>query len=194
MIRMGSIVLWLGLIVTGLSGINLYTASPGQSDEAVLSWPTASQIEANKDTSQLLAFERPHFPCSRAAEREPERILALAPKDQTTFVVFSDLDANPSWHESELGNRAEQLASVHIDLDGQEVHRFGGQTSGHDLLFDGEGKCLFSGDETARRRHEGDGPSKLAWIDARLEIGIANSKGRTYAVIGCSLQRSEEER
>lgn len=193
MIRTGSIVLWLGLIVTGISDINLYTASPGKSDEAVSSCPKDSLIEANIDASHLLVFVHPHRPCSRSTVRELEQVLVMAPQIQATFVVFSDQDDNSSWHKSELVNHAGQLAAVHVDQDGQEARRFGVRTSGHAMLFAADGKCLFGRGVTIGRSHEGDSPGKLVLIDALLEQGTADRMDRNFAASGCPVQRAEEE-
>ncbi|MEC8557431.1 MAG: hypothetical protein VXZ82_20710 [Planctomycetota bacterium] len=192
MIRIGSIVLWLGLIVTGLSGINLYTASPGQTDEPVLSWLTDSHIDADNDVVKLLAFTYPLCPFSRVTLQERSRLLPLTSQFQTTFVAVSNQEANLSWYGGLL-NHAEQLSSVHVDQHRQRASRFGVFAYGHVLLFGAEGQCLFSGGLTVGRGDEGDGSSKLALGEALLECGISDRTVKNHSVIECSLQRSEEE-
>ncbi len=70
------------------------------------------------------------------------------------------------------------------DLGGEEARRFGMATSGHVLLYDPEGRRIFSGGITPARGHRGDNRGRQAVLDRILgtERGIAESP-----VFGCAL-------
>ena len=70
------------------------------------------------------------------------------------------------------------------DENGLEAARFGAQTSGHTLVFDSNGRLVFSGGITATRGHVGANAGENAVLAAlRQQIP---ERGRT-SVFGCSL-------
>lgn len=94
--------------------------------------------------------------------------------------------AGRDWDDTDLRQSAGQIPGVQVmtDVDGVEARRFGAETSGHTLLFDANGRLLFSGGITEARGHAGGnvGESSI--------ISIANNhtaKDRSTFVFGCSL-------
>jgi hypothetical protein len=74
-----------------------------------------------------------------------------------------------------------------IDKDDLESQRFGARTSGQTLLFDSQGKCLFSGGITAARGEVGAN----AGVDAlRQCIADGQTALNKTPVFGCSLESS----
>ena len=71
-----------------------------------------------------------------------------------------------------------------VDNDGIEARRFGSSASGQVLLYNPQGKLLFSGGITASRGHSGDNDGRTA-IVALLTQGQA-AKDET-PVFGCQL-------
>ena len=71
-----------------------------------------------------------------------------------------------------------------IDNDGIEARRFGSSTSGQVMLYNTQGKLLFSGGITASRGHSGDNDGRTA-IVALLTQGQALTD--ETPVFGCQL-------
>jgi hypothetical protein len=76
---------------------------------------------------------------------------------------------------------------VIFDPDGVEARRFGAETSGHTLLFAGDGRLLFSGGITASRGHAGDNAGESVIV--ALVNNQTPALTRTL-VFGCSLAHS----
>ena len=59
------------------------------------------------------------------------------------------------WEDTELRRSVAAIPSVMVlsDVDGAEARRFGAETSGHTLLFDRDGRLLFSGGITVYLDH-----------------------------------------
>jgi hypothetical protein len=58
---------------------------------------------------------------------------------------------------------------VWTDQAAREARRFGAETSGHTLLYDGAGQLVFAGGVTAARGHGGPNEGRasvLAWLKA----------------------------
>ena len=75
-----------------------------------------------------------------------------------------------------------------FDAAGSEVRAFGAETSGQAMLFDPQGRLLFSGGITAARGHQGDNDG-LDTVEA-LAAGPQPATGPTLhaPVFGCSLR------
>ena len=104
-----------------------------------------------------------------------------------SVLLLSTEGADPEWEQTDA--RAALLAMPGIrvvsDPGGVEAGVFGAETSGKTLLFDGQGRLVFSGGITGSRGHEGDNPGEDAVIDW---ITRGTSDLRTSAVYGCSLK------
>jgi hypothetical protein len=86
---------------------------------------------------------------------------------------------------------------VVIDKDDVESQRFGARASGQTLLFDGQGKCLFSGGITAARGEVGDNAGVnalrkyLAGCTTTTTTTTTTLTTKQTPVFGCSLESSK---
>jgi hypothetical protein len=111
----------------------------------------------------------------------------------TSHVLFlrpTELDTD--WSKTDLWASAAAVPDVEVtpDEDGNEARRFGAETSGHTVLYSGDGSLLFSGGITASRGHSGDNFGRSAivssLIGATSEIS-AFSEPAESCVFGCPL-------
>jgi hypothetical protein len=130
----------------------------------------------------------PRCPCTAASLEELADFLSGHPKQVATHVLFlhpesfSDLPQQESlWH------RAVAIPDVTVsaDLMGREAKRFGAATSGHVLLYDRDGRLLFSGGITPARGHAGAnlGVDRLGAL-----LQGAQTAPATLPVFGCPLE------
>jgi glyoxylase-like metal-dependent hydrolase (beta-lactamase superfamily II) len=110
------------------------------------------------------------------------------------YVLFlKPRQSGTEWEDTELRRSAAAIPSLTVlsDVDGVEARRFGAETSGHTILFDRDGRLLFSGGITEFRGHVGDSAGESA-IES-LVNGQAPAQTAT-SVFGCALaNRSQKE-
>ena len=129
----------------------------------------------------------PHCPCSRASVGELALLLAKAQGLSTTHVLFHQPAGVPAdWHRTDLWSTASTIpgVTVSVDHDGIEARRFGIATSGHTLLYDGDGRLRFTGGITASRGHSGDNAGRTSVVALLLR---QPAQRRSTSVFGCSL-------
>jgi hypothetical protein len=103
------------------------------------------------------------------------------------YVLFlKPRQSGTDWDDTELRRSAVAIPSVTVlsDAEGAEARRFGAETSGHTLLFDRDGRLLFSGGITEFRGHVGDNAGERA-IES-LVNGQPPAR-TTTSVFGCAL-------
>lgn len=101
----------------------------------------------------------PRCSCSHASIGELAVLMAQAPMRPQTYVLFLKPGQFPhDWEKSPLWHRAASIPNVTVirDDDGLEAARFGAATSGQTMLYDANGRLLFSGGITGSRGHAGD--------------------------------------
>ena len=180
-------VIWLLACAAGLAWLARYQNIPGPVAPSPAQWPQDSKIERAAEGTTLVMFVHPHCPCTRASLDELERIVAqsggrLSPR----VVFFRPRSADAQWQQTDLWRTAAALPGVQVttDLDGAEAARFAAATSGHTVLFDHQGKLLFSGGITLARGHSGDNPGHTAVVALARENAAACSQ---TPVFGCPL-------
>jgi hypothetical protein len=149
---------WVACVIVGMGWLMRYQMTPGRAMGAQI--PTDQSIlHLAKDRPTLMMFVHPRCPCSEASMEELAQLMTLCKDRVAARVLF----VNPSgqsemWSRTSLWRDAEQIAGVDVrcDIDGMLANRLGIQTSGHVLLFDTDGKLLFSGGITGSRGHVGD--------------------------------------
>jgi hypothetical protein len=96
------------------------------------------------------------------------------------------------WEDTDLRRSAAAIPSVRVlwDVDGVEARGFGAETSGHTLLFDRDGRLLFSGGITEFRGHAGDNTGERS-IES-LVNGQAPARTAT-SVFGCALANRSQK-
>jgi len=147
---------------------------------------------AATDRPTLVFVAHPQCTCTQASLDELEEVLARSPTHPKTYVLFlRPLVFEPGWGKTDLWRRAAALPDVTVlrDDDGREAHRFGVETSGQTLLYDGRGTLIFSGGITGSRGHAGDNAGESALVDL-LTRGQADRRGTS--VFGCPLFRAAD--
>jgi hypothetical protein len=189
--------LWLAAVVGGLGALEAYKSRPGAAGQTPAVFPREfPQWESGSDgqsTSRLLRprlimFVHPRCPCSKASVGELAEILARRSGQVDAAVVFvKPAGAGPDWNQTSLRSQAAAIPHVRlIDDDGTLARRFGAETSGSVVLYDADGKLLFSGGITRSRGHEGDSAGSRA-ICALLDGNTEVAAGVHAPVFGCPL-------
>jgi len=185
--------IWLGAAAAGLAWMANYANRPGVAAAAPQHWPLDSRIARDASRPTLIMFAHPQCDCTRASIAELAELMARAARRPKAFVVFIHPSGIEDWEHTALWRSAQQIPEVSVvrDDDGAEARRFGCETSGQTLLFDGAGRLVFSGGTTIARGHLGDSPG----VDSILTLlGGHPSNQTTTPVFGCSLFGTAEAR
>jgi hypothetical protein len=188
-----AITIWLVAIGAGLAGLLSYENRPGASLSAPPEWPHDSRIQQDKDRPTLVMLAHPHCPCTRASIGELARLMTEANGRLSAYVLFVKPEIfSTEWEKTDLWESAGLIPGVRVMKDdaGVEARRFHALTSGQTVLYDKNGKLLFSGGITSARGHAGDNPGRSA-IVSLVETGEANQ--RHTDVFGCALFSGNEE-
>lgn len=157
--------LWLVLLVAGVTAVMRYENKEGVAAVPPGDWPVASRIQRSPDRATLILFVHPHCPCSRATVNELARLMAETDGRLMAHVIFIKPDGvGPDWVKTDTLNRATEIPGVTVTRDDQglETQLFGAQTSGQSMLYDKDGKLLFKGGITIGRGQEGDSAGAAA--------------------------------
>lgn len=180
-------VLWFSCTCVGLLVLADHASRPGQSAQALASWPAQSNLQRSTETFTLLTFLHPLCPCSRASLAELARIQSAAQGRTEIVAVIGLPEGLTSGDAREMVETVQRIPGARIVLDPNEVEtrRFGCYTSGQALLYTPQGKLCYQGGITGSRGHEGDNAGKSALL-AALE---QNAPTLTSApVYGCCLR------
>lgn len=180
-------VTWVAAVAFGLRGLMRYESTPGRVGVVSGSWPAETAVPRPAANPTLVMLAHPHCPCTRASIGELAQIMANTQGKLSATVLFlRPTGAGTDWDDTELRRSAAAIPGVTVltDADGADAARFGAKTSGHTLLFDGNGVLLFSGGITASRGHAGGNAGESAIIAA--VNGKRGDRART-PVFGCSL-------
>jgi hypothetical protein len=180
-------VVWLSGVGVGLWMLTDYANAPGQAAAVPAQWPIASGIERVPGRATLIMLAHPQCPCTRASIGELALLMAQAQELVSVYVLFlKPTGISSDWYRSDLWDSAASIPGVTAleDEGGREALRFHAATSGQTVLYDADGRLLFSGGITAARGHSGDNTGRTAVVSL-LTTGAAD---RTEtAVFGCSL-------
>lgn len=186
-------VLWLFAVGTGLCVLWGYENRPGVSAKPSLRWPAESRIQRATDHVTLVMLAHPHCPCTRASIGELALLMAHSRGRITAYVLFlKPAGFSVDWEKTDLWQSAANIPGVKaiIDDDGIEARRFNAATSGQTVLYDAEGRLLFSGGITGSRGHSGDNAGRSA-IVSLVNTGAAE-QSETF-VFGCPLFDTNSE-
>ena len=186
--------LWLGLVGFGIRILVSYETAPGQPGITPKEWPRESQIPRANDLATLIMVAHPQCPCTRASLDELAQAMAVVNGKASACVLFLKPKNSPNeWEKTDLWSAAAAIPGVTVlaDIDGREAALFHVETSGHTLLYDKEGRLLFSGGITASRGHSGDNAGESAIVS--LLTGSGSGRNRTL-VFGCSLLDPSKQR
>jgi hypothetical protein len=179
---------WIAAVGTGLSSLWAYAKEPAPMSPAAVIWPSVSRVPHTKVLPTLVLFAHPRCPCSRASIGELARLMThVQGRVETAVVFYRPSKADPGWERTDLWDAASAIPGVHVisDPDGSEAQSFGVLASGHTLLYNLDGRLLFSGGITVARGHAGDSAGSRSIVSLALGSGPAVS---TTSVYGCFLR------
>lgn len=178
--------LWLGAVGAGFSMLLAYDLTPGAAATAPLNWPAEARVRRSPGQATLVFIAHPRCPCTRASIGELAELMAQAQGRVSAHVLFvKPAGAGPDW-QTDLLRLAADIPGVSVieDEGGREAQRFGSLTSGQTLVYDADGRRVFSGGITAARGHAGDNLGRSS-IMSFLRTGSAEENDAP--VFGCSL-------
>ncbi len=178
---------WLAAAVSGLAVLWRYDNTPGDAAHAPAQWPASTALVRSNDRLTLVMLAHPKCACTRASFAELAEALARAQHRPKTYVLFMKPDAfADGWETTDLWRTASALpdATVVRDDDGREARRFGAETSGQTLLYDAQGRLIFSGGITGARAHAGDNLGRQSLVALLNREPSARS---ATSVFGCPL-------
>ena len=187
LILLTTIVLWLSAVGVGLWILWGYENTPGVGAKPPVLWPADSRIQRARDRATLVLIAHPHCPCTRATVGELAALMAHAQGRLHAYVLFlKPAGFSEDWERTDLWQSAASIpgVSVMVDEGGSEARRFNSSTSGQTILYDAEGRLLFSGGITASRGHSGDNAGRSAVVSL-VNAGAAD-RAETF-VFGCPL-------
>ncbi|HEX8139221.1 MAG TPA: hypothetical protein VF544_16780 [Pyrinomonadaceae bacterium] len=187
LILVGATILWLVAVCFGLSVLWGYESTPGVSAQPPRAWPSDSSIPRAQGSATLVMMAHPHCPCTRASIGELASLMAHTEGHLKAYVLFLKPEAlSDGWERTDLFESARSIPGVTalVDADGREAQRFHSATSGQTMLYDGEGRLLFTGGITGARGHSGDNAGRSA-IESLVRTGAAEQS--ESLVFGCPL-------
>lgn len=184
---------WLLMIIAGLAFLQGYESTPGVVAAAPKQWPADSRLRPARDRATLVMLAHPHCPCTRASIGELARIMTQARGRLTAYVLFiKPENFTEGWEKTDLWESAAAIPGVSVaqDDEGIEAGRFHAATSGQTMLYDKDGKLLFSGGVTGARGHEGDNAGRAAIVSL---LTLEEAKESESPVFGCPLFAQADE-
>lgn len=183
---------WALALLLGFGSLLSYQMRAGPAASSSGHWPLDATLPFDSHRYNLVMFAHPRCPCSAASLEELQVALVQARgKINAIVCFFAPPDEATNWTETSLMRTARAIPGVHVvvDRDGAATDRFGAMTSGQVLLFDSEGRRVFSGGITGARGHAG-------WNRGRALV-VAAAQGEFCAsdhapVYGCTLHDPEE--
>ena len=188
-----ALLIWGVIVGLGWMMLSRYENAPGLAQVAPEHWPSVSQIPRTPGLPILVMFVHPHCPCSRASMSELSLIMAHCQKKVRTVVIFvRPENFTEEWVKTDLWNSALHIPGVEVmvDAQGKEAKIFYADVSGQTMLYDAQGKLVFSGGITSSRGHEGDNDGKEA-IVAFLTKGVILKKQTPF--FGCLLFNKQKK-
>jgi hypothetical protein len=182
-----SAISWLVLVFGGMWLLSGYENAPGLAAESPLYWPAESRIQPAHDHATLVMLAHPRCPCTRASIGELASIMAHSQGRLSGYVLFIKPEGSSNeWQETDLWQSASSIPGVKVilDPDGREARLFSAATSGQTVLYDPQGRLLFSGGITGSRGHFGDNAGQASIVS----LVNAEVPDRTEtSVFGCPL-------
>jgi hypothetical protein len=180
--------LWVAAVVGGLAALAAYKSRPGTAGPTPALFAEFPPLPNCAVRPRLLMFVHPKCPCSRASLNELTAIVEREAGKVAVEVVFvKPAGADHDWENTPLRKQAAEIPDVRlVDDDGTLAHHLGAETSGYVVLYDADGKLMFSGGITRARGHEGDSSGRHA-ICALLNGDADALVGAKTPVFGCPL-------
>lgn len=178
---------WACAVIWGARVVLNYENTPSPTRVPAAQWPENRNIARPSAAFALLLFAHPDCPCTLASLAELERAMAVCKGSLKACLIFSkpsaaieDVRQTPLWKKA----AAIPNVDAFFDSTGEVTRQFGATVSGQTLLYDLNGRLVFSGGVTAARGHEGDNYG----LDAVIDLVRGRSIGQAHTpVFGCSL-------
>lgn len=183
---------WLAVAVGGLGWMAHYANSPGGAGAVPENFPASGAVQRAPGMFSLVMAVHPRCPCSRASIGELEKIMTRCQgRVQAQVLCYKPEGTADDWAQTDLWRSAAAIPGVRVlaDEGGREGARFGAETSGQVVLFDGAGRLLFAGGITAGRGHAGDNAGSDAVLAA---VNGATAGPAATQVFGCPIQERSE--
>jgi hypothetical protein len=164
-----------------------YDNTPGLTADAPIDWPAGSALARDPAGPTLIMLAHPRCDCTRASISELAELLARVRQRPRTFVVFiRPGGVNGAWENTSVWDQATEIPGVTVIRDdtGAEAEGFGVLTSGQTLLYDPQGRLVYSGGITEARGKSGNNAGRSALVEL---MDGARPRGRSTPVFGCSL-------
>jgi hypothetical protein len=178
---------WIFILAGGTLIVRNYESTPGPATSPSVQWPSNSSIPCLPGRITIVVFAHPRCPCTRASLNELRALLDECEIPVATHVLFwMPRNASDDWRKTELWQLADRIQDVqtHADEEGTEARHFGALTSGHIMIFRGNGTRIFNGGLTTARGRFGDGTMATA-ISQLINQETPSREGRP--VFGCPL-------
>lgn len=177
---------WVLMIGVGLAVLWSYENTPGTAATPPAQWPHDSSIHLATDHPTLVMLAHPHCPCTRASIGELARLMTQAQGRVTAYALFvKPAGSSEEWEKTDLWQSAASIPGVSVIIDdGIEAQRFHAATSGQTVLYDPEGRLLFSGGITGSRGHSGDNVGRGAIVSL---LNSGEAERTETSVFGCPL-------
>jgi hypothetical protein len=186
-LRVGILAIWLGAAGLGTAMISEYQYKEGVSGVAPDTWPEGLPFGRDSHRHTLIVVAHPKCSCTRATFENLNRLLARCGGRVAVRVLFIKPDGlSRDWTRTDLWRSAAAIPGVVVgeDPDGAIARKFGAETSGYALLYDGSGRLEFHGGLTDGRAHAGDNSG----ADSVVSLVNGGIRGAATApVFGCSL-------
>jgi hypothetical protein len=179
--------LWLAAVFFGVGWLWSYNHAAGAQSTPPEQWPEKVLINRNAEGDTLVMLAHPKCPCTRASIEELSKLMTSCKGRLTAHVLLVAPSASAlDWPKTDLWTSAASIpgVTVSIDRDGREASQFGALTSGQVVLYDANGRLLFSGGITQSRGHSGDNAGRSA-IESLVNRGTAEAD--RSLVFGCPL-------
>lgn len=187
----GQIVVWLSCVALGLAALFLYSVNAGTAGEAPRSWPTHTRVPWVDGAPQLVMVAHPRCSCTRASIAELSRLMTRLNGKLRAHVLFLRPNGKGAdWERTDLYESAALITgvTVHTDVGGDEVRRFGAATSGQVYLYGTNRRLVFSGGITPSRSHQGDNVGRRRIVEL---VTLGETERDSSTVYGCPLSERE---
>jgi hypothetical protein len=178
---------WFAAILGGMGALLSYKNTPGPGADPPTRWPIQSSIHPPPGRATLVMLAHPHCPCTRASIHELAALMTRLPSElSATVLLVRPPGVEADWEMTDLFWSATAIpgVTVLVDTDGHEAGIFRAQTSGQTVVYDANGRLIFSGGITPSRGHEGDNVGRSAIVKAVTTPAL---RSFTNVVFGCSL-------
>lgn len=128
-------------------------------------WPHSAPLPEIQGLPRLVMFMHPRCPCTRASVQQLRLIAEHSRRPLDILIVVLDSEKLP--RNAMEGKSVREAADIRgavvlRDRNGAAAAQFAAAASGHLVLYDPEGKLVYSGGITPSRGHAGETPASHA--------------------------------